>query len=87
MQFERLSLPAYALRPGDILRPTNRTVLRVVRDGLFMRSQSDQPTRTPFPKNKVEVMVERIGEQPPLVDYWNRGTVVTVDRPTGGESL
>lgn len=69
------SIPAHALQPGDLLIPTGRNVLRVVRDGLYARTADDRMIRGKrFPAGKVEVVLDD-GKG---VRYWGKHTRVTV---------
>lgn len=65
------------LRPGDVLTGSGATIHRVVTDGLFMRRPDDTPSRTLWPKGKVEVMVTYPG-YPAQVAYWNARTTMQV---------
>lgn len=70
---------AAALQPGDFLTASERTVVRVVLNGLYERTPMDTWTspRRPFPRGKVEIVLDDdLG-----VRYWNRSTAVQVMRP------
>jgi hypothetical protein len=73
----RRNVRAADLQPGDFLQGSRRTVVRVIRNGAFERSASDERTRRPWPRGKVEVVLDDgLG-----VRYWNARTTITVLRP------
>lgn len=77
------SIPAYALRTGDVLTGSGARIHRVIQDGLFERNGDDSRSRRPFPKGKVEVLVsypqDRRGNMV-HVRYWGRRTIVGIVR-------
>lgn len=74
-----VNVPCYALQPGDILQPTNRTVCRVVSDGLFERNGDDTTSRRPWPKGKVEIMLTD-AQGRSAIHYYGKWTRVNVQR-------
>lgn len=77
----RIELCVYAdqLRAGDFLPATGRTIRRVVHDGVYMRSESDQRTAQPFPRGKVEVLAAQ-ADGTWSVAYWHKRTAIAITR-------
>lgn len=68
---------ASQLMPGDILTATRRTVLRRDDDGLYMRGHDDSwiLPKTPFPKGKVGVRLQRKDGTVEQCYFWKTTTI------------